>query len=260
MERPDRLEQARARMRERLGHHRTDLEFPVQVRPLDPDEAIGKDADPSFVIKKGKERVMEATFQGHKGQAFTDRPGSWTGTLGDLLALALDEISNRAVFVAGLNAVLSALEQLPGTVHCKDEDPSRCGPEVARILHERFGTVRVGLIGLQPAILKALVAQFGQDAVRLVDLNPENIGETRSGVVVWNGEKDLPRLVAECDIGLATGSSVVNRTLDEILEVFQQAGKPLIPFGNTISGVASLLNLERLCPFGRSGIETVSPT
>ena len=162
--------------------------------------------------------------------------------------------------MAGLNAVVSALEQLPGTVHCKDEDPSRCGPEVARLLYERFGRVRVGLIGLQPAILKALVAQFGQDAVRLVDLNQENIGETRSGVVVWNGEKDLPRLVAECDIGLATGSSVVNRTLDEILEVFQQAEKPLIPFGNTISGVASLLNLERLCPFGRSGIETVSPT
>lgn len=243
-------------MRERLGHHRTDLELPVQVRPLDPDEAIGKDADPSFVIKKGKERVIEAAFRGHKGQAFTDRPGSWTGTLGDLLALALDEISNRAVFVASLNAVLSALEQLPATVHCKDEDPSRCGPEVARILYERFGKVRIGLIGLQPAILKALVERFGPDAVRVVDLNPENIGETRSGVVVWDGEKDLPRLVAESEVGLPTGSSVVNGTLDEILELFQQAEKPLIPFGNTISGVASLLNLERLCPFGRPGSPT----
>jgi uncharacterized protein (DUF4213/DUF364 family) len=237
----------------------TDLGSPVQVRPLDPDEAIGRDADPSFVIKKGKERVIEATFQGHGGQAFTDRPAGWSGTLEDLLALALDQVSNRAVFVAGLNAVLSALEQLPGTLHCKDEDPSRCGPEVARALHERFGDVRVGLVGLQPAILKALVSQFGPGAVRLVDLNPENIGETRSGVVVWDGEKDLPRLVAECEVGLATGSSVVNGTLDEILERFQQAGKPLILFGNTISGVAFLLGLERLCPFGRPG-EIASPS
>jgi uncharacterized protein (DUF4213/DUF364 family) len=86
----------------------------------------------------------------------------------------------------------------------------------------------------------------------VVDLNPENIGETRSGVVVWDGEEDLSRLVAECDVGLATGSSVVNGTLDEILEHFQQAEKPLILFGNTISGVAALLGLERLCPFGRS--------
>jgi len=253
MEESNRLEQARALLREKLGHYRTDLALPVEVRPLQPDEAIGKDADTSFVIKKGKERVIEATFQGHKGQAFTDRPGRWSGTLGDLLTLDLERILNRAVFVAGLNAVLSALEQLPGTVHCRDEDPSRCGPETARILNERFGDVRVGLVGLQPAILKALVSRFGPDAVRLVDLNPENIGETRSGVVVWDGERDLSRLLAECDLGLATGSSVVNGTLDDILEVFQLAEKPLILFGNTISGVASLLGLDRLCPFGRPG-------
>ena len=253
MEESDRLDQARALLRERLGRYQTNLELPIQVRPLDPDEAIGKDADPSFVIKKGKERIIEATFQGHKGQAFTDRPIGWSGNLADLLSLNLDEIPKRAVFVAGLNAVLSALEQLPGTVHCKDEDPSRCGPEIARVLYERFGTVGVGLVGLQPSILKALVSQFGPNAVRVVDLNPENIGETRSGVVVWDGEKDLPRLMAECDVGLATGSSVVNRTLDGILERFRQAGKPLILFGNTISGVAALLGLERLCPFGRTG-------
>jgi len=249
----DSLEQARDALRLTAERHHTDLSLPLQVRPLEPDEAIGKDADPSFVIKKGKEQVIEATFQGHRGQAFTDRPTSWSDTLGDLLSLSLDEIPNRALFVAGLNAVLCALEQLPGTIHCKDEDPSRCGPEVARILYERFGTVRVGLVGLQPAILKALVSQFGPDAVRVVDLNPDNIEETRSGVVVWDGEKDLSRLVVECDVGLATGSSVVNRTLDEILEHFRHAEKPLILFGNTLSGVASLLGLERLCPFGRPG-------
>jgi len=247
----DSLEQARDALRLTAERHHTDLSLPLQVRPLEPDEAIGKDADPSFVIKKGKERVIEATFQGHRGQAFTDRPTSWSGTLGDLLSLNLDEISDRAVFVAGLNAVLSALERLPGTVHCKDEDPSRCGPEMARILYERFGPVRVGLIGLQPAILKALVSRFGPERARVTDMNPDNIGEVRTGVVVWDGERDLPRLVSECDIGLATGSSVVNRTLDEIMACFEQAEKPLILFGNTISGVAALLGLERLCPFGR---------
>jgi hypothetical protein len=252
MEGSDCLEHARFLFRKRFGHHQADLKLPVQVTPLHPDEAIGKRADPSFVIKKGKERVIEATFRGHGGQAFTDHPTGWSGTLGDLLSLNLDEVPNRAVFVAGLNASLSALERLPGTIHCKNEDPSRCGPEMARILYERFGPVCVGLVGLQPSILKALVSRFGPDAVRITDLNPDNIGESRSGVVVWDGEQDLPRLVSECDIGLATGSSVVNRTLDEILERFQQAGKPLILFGNTISGVAALLGLERLCPFGRS--------
>jgi uncharacterized protein (DUF4213/DUF364 family) len=247
----DSLKEARERLQQTLHRHRTDPSLPVTVDPLDPDEAIGKDADPSFVIKKGKERVIEATFREHRGQAFTDRPTAWSGTLAELMSLNLDEIPNRAVFVAGLNAVLSALEGLPGTVHCKDEDPSRCGPEVARILYERFGPVRVALIGLQPAILKALVSRFGPHAVHVTDMNPDNIGQDRSGVIVWDGERDLPRLVSECDVGLATGSSVVNRTLDEILDRFQQAGKPLILFGNTVSGVAALLGLERICPFAR---------
>jgi hypothetical protein len=254
MRRTDRLERVRGLLRKRLEDRRTDLGLSVEVRPLHPDEAIGKDADPSFVIKKGKERVIEATFQGHRGQAFTDRPGFWSGTVAALLSLDLDAVANRAVFVAGLNALLSALEHLPGTTHCKDEDPSRCGPEVARILHDRYGPVRVGLVGLQPAILKALVGRFGPDAVRVTDLNPENIGQARSGVIVWDGEKDLARLVSGCDVGLGTGSSVVNKTLDEILERFQEAGKPLILFGNTISGVAALLGLERLCPFGRPAL------
>ncbi len=252
MEGSDCLEKARLLFRRRLEDHEADLEQPVRVRPLDPDEAIGRDADPDFVLKKGKERVIEATFRESRGQAFTDRPAAWSGNLEELLSLRLDDIPNRAVFVAGLNAVLCALDQLPGTIHCKDEDPSRCGAEIARILSERFGGIQVGLIGLQPAILKALAERFGAGAVRVVDLNPDNIGENRSGVVVWDGEKDLSRLVDECALGLATGSSVVNRTLDGIRERFQQAEKPLLLFGNTVSGVAALLGLERLCPFGRS--------
>jgi len=253
MEGSDCLEHARLLFRQRLEREQTDLTLHVQVTPLHPDEAIGNNADPAFVIKKGKERVVEATFQGHRGQAFTDQPTDWSGILGDLLSLNLDEVPNRAIFVAGLNASLCALEDLPGTIHCKNEDPTRCGPEMARILHERFGPVCVGLIGLQPSILKALVSQFGPEAVRITDLNPDNIGENRAGVLVWDGERDLARLVAQCDVGLATGSSVVNRTLDQILERFQEAGKHLILFGNTISGVGALLGLDRLCPFGRSG-------
>lgn len=53
-------------------------------------------------------------------------------------------------------------------------------------------------------------------------------------------------------MGLATGSAVVNGTLVEILDQFRNAGKPVLLFGNTISGVAELLGLDRLCPYGRS--------
>ena len=50
---------------------------------------------------------------------------------------------------------------------------------------------------------------------------------------------------------LVTGSSIVNGTIDGIKSLFETAGKPLVFFGNTISGAAALLGLDRLCPFGR---------
>ena len=248
----DLLEKARAALKERIQTRKTNRSLAVVVRPLSPGEAIGQRAGEEFPIQKGSERVIEASFQGFRGQAFTDQPASWKGTVAELLDLDLGQFPNRAVFVAGLNAVMRSWGEAAGTLHCRNEDPDRCGPEIARIVHERFGSVRVGLIGLQPAILRALVARFGTSSVSLVDLNPDNIGQVRSGVTVWDGEQDLPRLVAGCDMGLATGSAVVNGTLVEILDPFRNAGKPVLLFGNTISGVAELLGLDRLCPYGRS--------
>jgi len=246
------LEKARELLIRRIEEHGVDRALPVTVRPLSPDEAIGSIADDSFPIRRGKERVIEAEFRGFRGQAFTDRPAPWQGKLEELLALDLSKIPARAVFTAGLNAVLLSLGEATGTVHCRDEDPNRCGPELARILEERFGQIRVGLVGLQPAILLALAARFGAGRVLCVDLNPDNIGQVRSGVTVWDGERDLDRLAAACDVGLATGSSIVNGTLDRILETFTRENKPLIVYGNTISGAAALLGLDRLCPYGRT--------
>jgi hypothetical protein len=221
------------------------------VTSLSPDEAIGARASPDFAIKKGKERVIEATFEGARGQAFTDRPSQWAGTLGDAMSVDLTEVQSRAIFVATMNAVMRFLGAATGTMHCLDEDPSLCGPEIAGSLGARFGRKKFGLVGLQPAILQGLAEHFGTEAVRVIDLNPDNIGKSKSGVEVQDGETELPRLVEWCDVGLATGSSIVNGTADEIVRSFKEAGKPLLFFGNTISGAAVLLGLERICPFGR---------
>jgi len=74
----------------------------IKVNPLSPDDAIGAKADGEFILKKGKERVIEAVFRGMRGQAFTDAPSEWVGTIRELLALDLSVIRNRAVFVAAL--------------------------------------------------------------------------------------------------------------------------------------------------------------
>lgn len=43
-----------------------------------------------------------------------------------------------------------------------------------------------------------------------------------------DGENNLPELVEWCQVGPVTGSSLVNRTINEILELFQAAGKPVV--------------------------------
>jgi len=48
-----------------------------------------------------------------------------------------------------------------------------------------------------------------------------------------------------CDLALVTGTTVVNGTLEAILEV---AGEKAVFYGISIAGVAELLGLERFCP------------
>jgi len=247
----DILEKARQEL-DRIALERgLDLGERITVRALTPDEAIGAKADENFVIRKGKERVIEASFREARGQAFTDAPGNWEGTLGELLSLDLGTTGYRAVFTAGLNAVMRSLDLASGTVHCKDEEPTKCGTEMPDAMHKLFGTRRIGMIGLQPAILKEMVDAYGKVGMRVADLNPDNIGRIREDLPVMDGEKELDDLVAWCDVGLVTGSSVVNGTINDILERFEAAGKPVAFFGNTVSGVAALLNLQRICPLAR---------
>jgi len=247
----DVLEETRGRLTRFCRQRGALLQCRIAVRPLEPDEAIGAKAADDLVIRKGVERMIEAKLGADRGQAFTDHPSEWSGTLEDMLALDLSSVRLRAVFVAGMNAFLRSLDVAAGTVHCRDEEPTRCGAELVRMLAQEFGKVRVGLIGVQPVILAALAERFGPDMVCAVDLNPKNIGTNKSGVPVWDGGTDLPRLVDSCELALATGSSIVNGSINEIIDRFKQAGKPLIFFGNTISGAAALLGLRRLCPFGR---------
>ncbi|MBL7186415.1 MAG: hypothetical protein ISS70_08820 [Phycisphaerae bacterium] len=244
------LEKVRKEFIRTCNERSVDLKRAVSVHPLSSRDTIG-DAEGDFVIKKGKEHVIEATFDEARGQAFTGTPCRWNGTLEELLSIELSDVGHRGIFVATVNAVLRALELATGTIHCRDEDPANCGPELAGQLEARFGSKRFGLVGLQPAILKALAARFGPEFVRVVDLNLDNIGGSKYGIEVWDGQSDLSRLVGWSEVGLATGSSIVNGTIDKIIRCFKEDNKPLVFFGNTISGAAALLGIDRLCPFGR---------
>jgi len=58
-------------------------------------------------------------------------------------------------------------------------------------------------------------------------------------------------LMRWCDLALVTGTTVVNGTIEPILEMAQEKA---IFYGISIAGVARLLGLERFCPrFDREG-------
>lgn len=247
------IEQARERFKATVdAEHLGQAEVSVRVVPLTPEEAIGRPWRRDFPIIKGKERVIEAEVLRTKGQAFTDSPQEFRGTLRDVMDLELTTHQHRAVFVASLNAVLSHLGMVEATVHCKDEEPERCAREIADTIARRFGSVSVGLIGLNPAIAERLVDRFGADRVRITDLDPDNVGRRRFGVEIWNGDGRTADLIDASDVVLFTGTTLVNATFDGIMELIENGGKEHLVYGITAAGVCRLTGMDRICPCGRS--------
>ena len=96
----------------------------VSCRALTPQEAIGETARKDFPIITGKDVMIEATYRGSRGQAFTDSPTAFSGTLSAVLQMEIAHNShNCGIFIATLNAVMNSVGLCSGTVHCKTDGP-----------------------------------------------------------------------------------------------------------------------------------------
>lgn len=249
--RPGILEECRDRVRQLAARHNLDrAEVTVTAQPLTPEEAIGTPTRRDYPILEGKERIIEAAVLGARGQAFTDAPSDFSGQLRDVLALPLDDNRSRAIFVATMNAVMRRLGEIAGVLHCKNDEPECCAAGMARAARAK-GARSVGLIGFNPAIAEALVSEFGPRAVCFTDLNPNNIGQCRLGVAIWDGRTETGRLIAACDLILVTGTALVNGTFDAILQSARAQNKPLVVFGITAAAVCRFMGLERWCAQAR---------
>jgi uncharacterized protein (DUF4213/DUF364 family) len=228
-------------------HHLGDSAVRVTIGTLSVKQAIGSPRRQDFALLQGKEVMIEAEFLGSYGQAFTVRPEDFNGSLHDILDLNLDADNHRAIFVATLNAVAAHLKMVARTRHCHDEEPEECASQMARHILADTGMVRVGLIGFQPAILENLVLTFGAENVRCTDLNPDNVGAVKYGIEIWDGKNDTVRLIEWSQLVLATSSTIVNNTFDDIRRQTISQGKRLIIFGVTGAGIAAMTGLEILC-------------
>lgn len=219
----------------------------VTIGTLTAKEAIGSPVRQDFPLLEGRDVMIEAQFRGSFGQAFTDKPHEFNGCLNDVLNLKLDTNDNRAIFDATLNAVMGHLGLITGARHCHDEEPEKCALEIAQHILTHSGKTKVGLLGYQPAILENLVLVFGANNIRCTDLNPKNIGSRKYGTEIWDGKTDTKRLIEWCNVLLATSSTIVNGTFDNIKAEADARGKKFIIFGVTGAGVSALFGLERLC-------------
>ena len=219
----------------------------VTIGTLTARQAIGSPVRQDFPLLEGREVMIEAQFKSSFGQAFTDKPHEFKGSLNDVLSLKLDTNDARAIFDATLNAVMAHLGLVTGVRHCHDEEPEKCAAEMAQYILTQYGKAKIGMVGYQPAILENLVKAFEAENVRCTDLNPKNVGTKKFGAEVWDGRTDTERLIGWCDILLATSSTIVNNTFDGIKAEADTQGKRLIIFGVTGAGVSALLGLERLC-------------
>jgi len=235
------LGQARERLKDIAERHRIDdQEVTITCKALTPEEAIGNPLHDDYPIQLGKERLIEADFMGKKGQAFSDSYFNYKGSVNDILSMELNTNAKRAIFVSSLNAILAGLDFMPEAVHCKDDDLMRCGDYFMRFVRT-LSTKKVNalLVGLQPRLLEMLVEQ---KQVRVCDLNPDNIGTSKYGIIIDGPERFIDN-AKWADVIFATGSTIVNGTIDEIIT----ADRNTFFYGVTIAGAAGLLGLNHFC-------------
>jgi uncharacterized protein (DUF4213/DUF364 family) len=142
--------------------------------------------------------------------------------------------------VAALNAVMCRLGLAGSSIHCKNDGPETCAREVESFLKEKYGSPKLALVGYQPALFARLAESF---PLRVLDLNPDNVGQTRHGVTVGHGFDDLAETIAWADVVLCTGSTLCNGSLVNFLDL----DKEVWFYGPTLAGAAALLGLNRLC-------------
>ena len=251
------LEEARNRLSDSIDAlNIRDRKIAITCTTLTPEEAIGNPLHKDYPIQLGKERLIEADFMGTKGQAFSDSYFNYSGTVGDILALDLETNARRAILVSSLNAIMAHLGRIPEAVHCKDDEPLKCAEcFLGFVQHLTLKTDNVLLVGLQPRLLESLTAL---KKVRVCDLNPDNIGTTKCGVTI-DGPERFSENAAWAGAIFATGSTIVNGTIDQIVE----ANRDTWFYGVTVAGAAGLLGLNHFCfvidaPLCQASTETTS--
>lgn len=215
----------------------------INCRALSVNEAIGNPERNDYPLLQGKEVLLEADYKGFKGQAYTDKPSNFKGSIKEILNLDINKDTCKAILIATINAVLRSLDNEITTKHCKDEEPTECAHNICDFLLNK-GYKKILMIGFQPAIADVLKSNF---ELIVLDRNKENIGKMKNGILIYDGYKNSDNFYEKVDIVFATGSTIVNGSIVSIIDKATIYNKDLYFYGTTIAGASLLLGLNRLC-------------
>lgn len=215
----------------------------VSARPLTVEESIGNPIRQDYPLIKGRETMLEAEVCGAKGQAFTDMPGSFSGSLQEVVEAKISTNFDRAILIATLNATLRHLGWIDRTIHCRDEEPEECAKQLVEYVQDLVAEPKIAFIGLQPAMVDHLSKHY---SLRVTDLDAENVGQIKYGVEIEPAEKTA-EIIEWSNIILSTGTTLVNNTFSALLT----DNKPVVFYGVTVSGIAFLTGSRQFCHCGR---------
>jgi hypothetical protein len=144
-----------------------------------------------------------------------------------------------------MNAVMNKHELADECLGCGEEEEERCATHIANQYAKNNGNVNVLLAGYQPHMMKALAARF---PLRVLDLEPANIGKTIFGVTIEDGITACAEATRWAEVILCSGSALTNGTFFDYVKL----PKDVMFYGTTIAGAARALGLRRICPFGKN--------
>ena len=211
----------------------------------EPERTLRPEGDPPSTVAR-PEYCVTAELCGVKGEAYTETPEAFQGTLEEALSIAPSENGISAVTVAALNAAMNKLGLCPGTFPEEEQAHIAYADAVCRHITENYGRGNLVLVGYDGYFVKRFMEE-GLDFWTM-DRDPDHIAQDRfDHVVVNSAKRNRESSFAWGKLFLITGSTLCNGTIVQYLD----SGKELLFYGITCAGAATLLSLPWFSPENR---------
>lgn len=214
------------------------LSEPVRITPdPEPEVLLLPEGSTSSFISRPEYRVT-AVMKGVCGEAYTECPKGFEGTLKEVLDLPVSEEGIPAQTLAAINAAMSLLGLCPGSFADDPAVHAAYADNLCRFVTEQYGSSNLVLIGYDGYIVKRF-SEEGLDFWTL-DRNPSNITQDCfNHVIVNSGKYNREACFAWGKVLLITGSTFCNGTVLHFLN----RNVPVLFYGITCAGISKLLDL-----------------